>query len=712
MSNDYVSKEYFLSGQGAPLRDTADDAQRVFSMRAIIDKMPGGFFIYRADGEEEIVYVNQAMLRIFNCETMEEFKALTGNSFRGVVHPDDLDEVERSIAHQIAESKYDLDYVEYRIVQKGGGIRWIEDYGHFTHSELYGDVFYVFVGDATEKRRRQQEEKEREQLELRNQIDAYDKKLQLMSQEQLRRLELIDGLSIDYESIFHLDFNEGVFYPYQVSERIVGSFRNKVYKLDKFEKFLSDYAREWIFPEDAELFLRAVDYEYIEKQLSGNKVYHVNYRIVNNGEVAHMQLCVVNVGNVRNGSQVVVGCRSIDDAVRHEAAQNKLLEEAMDQAKSLSRAKDILLANMSHDIRTPMNAIVGFTALAKAHMKDAGKLQDYLDKIEDSGQDLLQLLDDMLELSRLETNRGNFLEAECNLHEIMEAVQANILPRAQAKGIDFILETDGIAHPDIYSNKDHLMQIFLRVAGNAVNYTERGGTIGFSVVEQRASKQFAIFQFTIEDTGIGISQSFLEHIFEPFERERNSTLSGVRGTGLGLPIVKNIVEMMGGTIEVSSISGKGSRFIITLNLKLQDKGAGKEESAPVKSESHQERGKILLVEDNRINLEIMMVLLADAGYLVDTAENGSIAVEMLKESRPNEYFLVLMDIQMPVMDGHTATRNIRGLEDSALANIPIVALSANAFEEDRKKSLECGMNAHLAKPVNMEELLRVIERIA
>ncbi len=711
MNNDYMSKGYFLSDQSIAPGNAVENNQTAFCMRTIIDKMPGGFFIYRADHDEKIIYANEAMLRIFNCNTMEEFNALTGNSFRGIVHPDDLDEVEESIKQQIRDSKYDLDYVEYRIIQKGGGIRWIEDYGHFTHSDLYGDVFYVFAGDATEKRKRQQEEKKQEQLKLLNQIDAYDKKLELINREQLRRLELIDGLSIDYESIFHLDFGEGTFHPYQISERIANNLKDEMYEISVFTSFLADYAKGWVFQEDRELFLKAVDYDYIKEQLSGNKVYHVNYRIEKNGGIEHMQLCVVNVGNIRNGFQVVVGCRSIDDAVRHETAQNKLLEEAMNQAKSLSRAKDVLLANMSHDIRTPMNAIIGFTTLAKAHMSDTQKLQNYINKIEESGQDLLQLLDDMLELSRLEASRGNLLEEKCNLYEIIKDVQANILPRAQAKEIKFLLETDGIVHPDIYSDKDHLVQIFLRVIGNAVNYTKKGGTIDFSVVEQKASNQFAIFQFTIEDTGIGISESFMTHIFEPFEREKNSTLSGVKGTGLGLPIVKNIVEMMGGTIEVSSISGKGSRFIITLNLKLQDKGK-EQESSPAKGESHQEKGKILVVEDNRINLEIMNVLLADAGYLIDTAENGSIAVEMLKKSQPNEYFLVLMDIQMPVMDGHTATRKIRKLKDSTLANIPIVALSANAFEEDKKKSMECGMNGHLAKPVNMQELLELIERIA
>ncbi len=711
LNNDYMPKEEFLSGRDTGKEEVWDDA--VVSMKTIIGKMPGGFFIYHADGDEDIIYANEAMLRIFNCDTMEEFKALTGNSFRGIVHPDDLDEVEESIRLQIAESKYDLDYVEYRIIQKGGEIRWIEDYGHFTHSDLFGDVFYVFIGDATEKRMRQEEEKRREKLKLQNQIDAYDKKLESMNQEQIRRLELIDGLSIDYESIFFLDFIEGTFQPYQVSDRIHKNFHDGVYDLRVFTDFLSDYAREWVYPEDRKLFLGAVDFDYIKEQLAGNKVYHVNYRVVNDKKIVHLQLCVVNVGNAGNGSQVVVGCRDIDDAVRHEAAQNRLLEEAMNHAKQSSKAKDVLLANMSHDIRTPMNAIMGFTTLAKSHIGDEAEvLRGYLEKIESSGQDLLHLLDDMLELSRLRTSQSNFPETECNLHDILQDLQANILPRAEAKGIEFRLSTDGIAHPEIRSNKERLMQIFLRITGNAVNYTERGGKIHFSVVEQRASRHFVIFQFVIEDTGIGISESFLEHIFEPFERERNSTLSGVKGTGLGLPIVKNIVELMGGTIEVSSISGKGSRFIVTLNLRRQNKD-GESDPVPVTRRAvRPKHGKILVVEDNKVNLEIIIVLLTDAGYLIDTAENGSVAVEMIKNSRPGEYFLVLMDIQMPVMDGHTATRNIRKLEDEALANIPVVALSANNFEEDRKKSLASGMNAHLGKPVNRQELLELIEGIA
>lgn len=692
----------------------------VLDARRIIDEMPGGFFIYRADDEEEILYANRALFRIFNCDTLEEFQKLTGNSFKGMVHSDDLEEVEASIKEQIAVSKYDLDYVEYRIIQKGGQIRWIEDYGHFIHSDLLGDVFYVFVGDATEKHRRQMEreaalqsEKEKIEQKLRKKLNAYGRKLEIINQEQLRRLELIEGLSIDYESILYVDIDAGILQPYQISKRIHDSFKNRcyVYEFSEFSWFGSHYIEKWVYEEDKEYFARVTDLKYIVDKLSKQKVYHVNYRIIQNGKIRYLQLCIVNVGSIKGSAQTVIGCRNIDDEIRHEMEHNKILEEALNHAKASNRVKDIFLANMSHDIRTPMNAIVGFTALAKVHMKNAEKLTGYLGKIEESGRHLLQLLDDVLELSRLESNKIHIEDTECDLYEVAGEVQKVIQPQAEEKGLMLLLELDAMPHHVVYGDKQYLVQLLLRIAGNAVKYTESGGSITISIVEQKTSHDFASYQFIVEDTGIGISESFLEHIFEPFERQKNTTMSGVYGTGLGLTIVKNIVEMMGGTIEVSSAAGRGSRFIVTLSLRLYDKAKVPDEQPVSREVPKQTSGKILLVEDNEINLEIETELLTDFGFQVETAVNGSIAVEKLRNSKAGEYSLVLMDIQMPVMDGYSAARAIRGLEEPSLANIPIIALSANTFEEDQKKSMESGMNAHLGKPIHIQQFFDTIKEI-
>lgn len=722
---------HLSSGENTPGKDTENSAGRTayksiehialqysaLETRKITDEMPGGFFIYRADEEAKIIYANKAMVRLFNCQTLEEFQEWTGNSFLGIVHPEDLDRVQESIKEQIEASQYDLDYVEYRIIQKGGIIRWVEDYGHFIHSDFAGDVFYVFVGDATEKYRRRQEEKDalllerkQEERKLRSQIDAYDKRLELSHQEQLRRMELIEGLSIDYESIFYVDFEACIFQTYRLSRRICDRFRqhHQEYSFGEFAGFSSDYIGRWVHPEDQELFLRAVDCGYVRKELSRQKVYHVNYRIVNGEKTEYLQLCVVSVGNGANGSQVVIGCRNIDDVIRREMEQNRVLGEALEQTKISNMVKDIFLANMSHDIRTPMNAIVGFTALAKMHMDDRQRLSDYLSKIQTASSQLLHLLDDVLELSRLEANKIQMEETVCNLHEVALRVQDIMQPEAEAKGLAFSLDLHKLVHSDVHGNRDYLVQLLLRLVSNAVKYTETGGSVAISVIEQKVSHGFATYQFIVEDTGIGISESFMEHIFEPFEWQKNTTMSGVQGTGLGLAIAKSVVEMMGGTIDAASVPGQGSRFTITLSLRLQSEAAGNREEKSEKA-LLQTPGRVLLVEDNEINLEIEVEILTDFGFLVDTATDGSIAVEKVKNSRPGDYDLILMDIQMPVMDGYAATRAIRQLENQELAAIPIVALSANAFEEDRKKSMECGMNAHMAKPIHIPQFLQVVE---
>lgn len=657
------------------------------------NKMPGGFFIYRATGDEEILYANKSMLRIFNCDTMEEFREITGNSFRGLVHPDDIDAVERSIREQIKNSDDDMDYVEYRIVQKGGEIRWLEDYGHFSNNDTDGQIFYVFVVDATERKKRQLEKEEKQ------------------VQEQGRRLELIEGLSIDYESIFYADLDSDRIQAYRISHRLKKKFKNN-YTVRQFSGFDSEYIQTWVYPCDREIISQATDAAYIRQRLSNSKSFNTTYRIVQNGKVEYLQLRIVNVGDDKHISQIVMGYRSIDDEIRYEIEQKKMLEDALEQAKSSNIAKNTFLSNMSHDIRTPMNAIVGFAALAKNHIDNNRKVQNYLDMIETSSDQLLKLINDVLEISSFEAGRIHLEENACSLLDIAGDVQASIQPRAAAKNIAFILNISELEHYTVYSDRSKLFQILIRIARNAVKYTESGGKIVVTFKETaNTSKDHSTYQFIVEDNGIGISEAFIEHIFDPFERQKNTTLSGVYGTGLGLTITKNIVDMMGGTIEVRSAVGKGSAFTITLSLRTQDRQFqpfSPKKISPLPSPKQQ---KILLVEDNEINLEIEVELLQNVGFLVDTATDGSIAVEKIRNSKPGDYDLILMDIQMPIMDGYHATTAIRQIENPLLASIPIVALSANALDEDRRMSMESGMNAHLAKPVNMPQLMELIGKI-
>ncbi len=665
-----------------------------------MEEMPGGFLIYHADGNEEIIYANKALLLIFQCETLNEFRELTGNSFRGIVYHEDLDEVELSIKEQVAASQYDLDYVEYRIVRKDGQIRWVEDYGHFIHLDSAGDIFYVFITDATEKR----EQIRRREQKLQNLIDEYDKERKMINQEHMRRLEVIEGLSVNYETILYVDLDTDKILPYRLSSRTESRF-DKNSPSHGFLWFTSDYISTWVHPDDRDMVLRSTSPDYIRKQLSKNRTYYINYRTLRDGETQYLQLRIVNVGSREPLSQVVMGYRRIDEEVLRDMEQRKILEDALKKSNLAIIAKNTFLSNMSHDMRTPLNAIFGFTALAKSHAGESEAVRGYLDKVESSGKQLLDLIDKVLEISWIEANDAQLNEAECNILDILQDIYKTLLPQAAEKELAFSIHAEGVKHCDVYTDSDKLKQLVLYLANNAVKYTKNGGRVDIHVAELEMLPNHTVsYQFVVEDTGIGISQGFLSHVFEPFEREKNTTFSNIHGTGLGLTIAKNIAEMLGGDIAVSSVIDKGSIFTVNLNFRIQSSPLSPEESADNILNRLMAK-KLLLVEDNAINQELESEILRGIGFQIEIAENGSIALEKLKNSAPGEYALVLMDIQMPVMDGRQATEAIRRLEDPHLSHIPIIALSADAFESDKRQSIEIGMDAHLTKPIDVPLLL-------
>lgn len=697
-----------------------NDNNLIYAMDDIIkfiDAMPGGFLIYHADDNEEIIYVNKALLRIFQCNTTEEFKKLTNNSFKGIVHPDDLDAVEASIKEQVTNSQFDLDYVEYRIITNEGEIRWVEDYGHFIHSRFWGDIFYVFIGDATEKIDRQLaetaailNEKRQSELQLKNLTEQYNKEKSLISQEYLRRLEVIKALSVNYESILYVDLNDDYIMPYRLSSRTKKQF-SEDFRAREFLSFVSDYIETWVYPEDRDAVSQACSPEYIREKLSTTKSYYTNYRVIKDDKINYLQLRIVNVGDYRHISQIVMGYRSIDEEVLHEMEQKKLLEDALQSANLAIIAKNTFLSNMSHDMRTPLNAIFGFTALAKEHVDDPELLSYYLDKINISSKALLKLIEEVLEITWSESSDAHISETECNLQVLMQSIYKSFLPGAEEKNLSLSLDLTSLSHYDVYCDQDKLLQLLGNLVNNAVKYTNSGGSIDIIVSESNeSSDDYASYVFTVKDTGIGISRDFIDNIFKPFEREKNTTLSGVHGYGLGLTICKNIAEMMGGTIDVDSTVGKGSTFTFTINMRLQNN--------PVLSNTDTKdvlirllNQKILLVEDNEINLEIETELLKGLGIVTESAVNGQIAVDKIAASAPGEFALILMDIQMPVMDGWQATKAIRSLDNQQLAHIPIIALSANAFESDKRTSFECGMDAHLTKPIDIPALLGMMSKV-
>ena len=526
---------------------------------------------------------------------------------------------------------------------------------------------------------------------------------------------------------------------------------------------------------------------------------------------------------------------------------NQALSEAVRAAETANKAKSTFLSNMSHDIRTPMNAIIGFTTLAVSNIDDKKRVRDYLGKILSSGNHLLSLINDILDMSRIESGKIHLEETEVSLSDVLHDLKTIISGQIHAKQLELYMDAMDVTNEDVYCDKTRLNQVLLNLLSNAVKFTPAGGTVSVRIRQYPGKvKGSELYEIRVKDNGIGMSQEFVQKIFSPFERERTSTVSRIQGTGLGMAITKNIVNMMGGTIEVLTEQGKGTEFIVRLPFRIQSKHqriekiaeleglkalvvdddfntcdsvtkmlvkvgmrsewtlSGKEavlrarqsmemgdafhayiidwrlpdmngievtrqirslgdetpiiiltaydwsdikvearaagvtafcakpmfmsdirdtlmtaigqkqaeaETAILPTAGSDFRGKcILLVEDNELNSEIAAEILNEYGFLVDTAENGAEAVEKVKNSKPGNYDLVLMDVQMPVMNGYEATKQIRALDNPALAGITILAMTANAFDEDKKKALECGMDGFLSKPIVIEELISILQK--
>ena len=390
---------------------------------------------------------------------------------------------------------------------------------------------------------------------------------------------------------------------------------------------------------------------------------------------------------------------------------NAKLQIAAENAESANRAKSTFLFNMSHDIRTPMNAIIGYADLASRHSDDPAKLKKYMENIQVCGQNLLMLLNNVLDLARIENDKTEIEYSVSDIEKDFRNCLAMFRNQADSKGQTLTVTTQ-LPYPYIYADIPHLTEVCTNLVSNAVKYTGAGGTIRCGVTQKPGEKEgWCDTVVTVADNGIGMSQEFQKHIFEPFERERTSTVSKVEGSGIGMGIVKKLVGLMGGTVEVESKIGVGSTFAVTIPSRIAS-----EEEAQAKREINPSDKKclcgtrILLTEDNDLNAEIAAELLQEEGCTVDRAKDGVECVDMLEKAANGTYQIILMDIQMPVMNGYDATRKIRRMGDPKKANIPIVAMTANAFSEDRQAALDAGMNDHIAKPIDMNILVSTLRK--
>ena len=667
----------------------------------------------------------------------------------------------------------------------------------------------------------------------------------LLSEERRRRRqsEMIQALTADYRLVYHLNLDSDEAVCYRVAPEITSQLNRRQSDVIKFQAAMEIYVKEHVAPNDREELLNFIKPENIRARLANEEIISHRYLMYSYG-VEHFMM--LRIARIDEGLHAVgVGFANVDKQTQESLARNQELAEALAQAQHANASKTTFLSNMSHDIRTPMNAIIGFTTMALRHFENRGQVKDSLEKVLSSSNHLLGLINDILDMSRIESGRVEVAEQECNLSDLIHNLIHIIQPQVTAKQQKFQIDAFKVKNEDIYADQLKVNQVLINILSNAVKYTPSTGSIFFRISQYESEiPGCAKYEFKIKDNGLGMSKEFLKHVFDAFEREETSTKSGIQGTGLGMSITKKMVELMGGDITVESEKDKGSEFTVTLDLKLQHDvkqvpiqelnnlralvvdddfntcesvtamlkqmgmrsewttspreavfRAGRAldddpfnayiidwlmpdqngietvrqirrvvgDTAPViiltaydysdieleakqagvttfctkplfmsdlknalsrairghdeDSNKHDDLSstdfsgkRVLLVEDIEVNREIAKAILMEIGLDVEDARDGTEAVEMVKHAMPNHYDIILMDVQMPVMNGYDATRNIRALKRKDAQTVPIVAMTANAFEEDKENALKAGMNDHLAKPLDIPKLLETLHK--
>ncbi len=673
------------------------------------------------------------------------------------------------------------------------------------------------------------------------------KQQKLLKEHEKQRDEqfaIFNALSSPYGNVFLINYNNETAKILKLNGYITTGLDKDSHKDFPYTTIAEQYISERVHPNDKEMMYEALSLSTVCEQLENDKEYFGNYRILENDEVHYYQFRYIKLANL---DYFIVGFQNVDNIVENEKKQQEQLTIALAAAEQSSRAKTTFLNSMSHDIRTPMNAIVGFTALARTHIDNKELVQDYLAKINTSSNHLLSLINDILDMSRIESGSVKLDEKPLHIPDLLHDLRSIIQGLVNSKQQNLYIDTQDVHNEDIITDKLRLNQVLLNIVSNAIKFTHVGGDIIIQLSEKPcARKGYATYIFSIKDNGIGMSDNFIEHVFDTFAREHSSTVSGIQGTGLGMAITKNIVDMMGGTIDVESQEGKGSKFTVTLSFRISKQkvvyelmpelngaralvidddintcrsvckmlrdinmrpdwtASGKEAilraqdaselmdeykvyivdyqmpdmngietvrrirkvigddvpiivltaydwtdfeqeareagvtafvakplfmselkavltrpydrsfdlaDAPDKDVHDYSSKRVLLVEDNELNREIAVTILSETGMIIDTANDGIEAVNIIHQAPEDYYDLILMDIQMPRMDGYTATREIRTLKNNKKANIPIVAMTANAFEEDRRKAFETGMNGHIVKPIDMNSIADTLDKI-
>ena len=530
------------------------------------------------------------------------------------------------------------------------------------------------------------------------------------------RISVINGLSEDFSLVSFINPTTMEDHLYYVKKNNWADNPNWK-KVGNFAERLKLIGNTLVHSDDRQKFMEMTTRDVVIEKLLTKNAYYVNYRMIIDDTVEYWQLKFVMAGKSPEAHQVVAGFISVDESTRLQLEQKEQLEsqaealkQALSAAQSANNAKKEFLNSMSHEIRTPLNAVIGLTEIASSHLGDSERIKDCLVKINQSSDYLLSIINDILDMSRIESGKVDIHEVPTHLFEILHEIERDIRTDLQTKNLKFELDCVDISDEEVVCDKERLKQALLRILSNSIKYTKDGGLITMCVKETLLAKSsYAAYEFSIRDNGIGMNEEFLKTIYDPFVRD-TSVSKEIRGMGLGLAITKNVVEMMGGQIEIASRKNVGTEVTMNFEFKLVQSKKRAEKNGSQDLERGFVGKRILLVEDNILNREITMEILQDNGLIVTAVENGEIAVKTLAEAKDSQFDLVLMDVRMPVMDGYEATKRIRSLKNKAVADIPIIAMTANAFDEDRSAAFEAGMNEHIAKPVSIEKMRDVLAK--
>ena len=520
--------------------------------------------------------------------------------------------------------------------------------------------------------------------------------------------EIIEGLGKEYFSVLAVELDKDRVFSYRESGengKIISDFCRKCG--NRWSKIIPSYAKTMVSDNTNGEFEKQLGLETLRLQ---EEDYSMTYEFKSETGINYHQVRVAYVKK-KDGTRVaVVGTRNIDSLIKKERMQEEKLKKAYAAAENANKAKTEFLNNMSHDIRTPMNVILGYNQLMKSQLTEPKQL-DYQKKIEQSGKLLMAIINNVLDMARIESGKMKVDENYEIVGEVVDEIISTFSSEAEEKGIH-LSGSMQVTHRNILCDGTKIREIYVNLVSNAIKYTPRGGNIIITVEELPCEKEgYVKVKAEIKDNGIGMSKEYLPTLFEPFSREQNTTTGKVGGTGLGMPIVKKMVDLMGGSLEVESELGKGTVFTFTLMHKIADKKYYSQKTETVEASDREEnlRGKhVLLAEDNDLNAEIAVTVLEEAGIVIERVEDGIQCVNKVEQMSPGTYDLILMDIQMPNMDGYKATKCIRRLDDKKKAEIPIIAMTANAFAEDRKRAFDAGMNGHIGKPIDIEKLGAVI----